>query len=125
MPSVYMPKKPVDSTQQILTLGGAGIGAAYGGPAGAATGGSLGGMVGGIASNQSQQPGGVSDSADQNAMQRRMMAQQDDNLKTLRDAVTALPQLPPEMRQEYARPVMTAYMAEAKQRGVNPWEGMS
>jgi hypothetical protein len=122
MPNVYMPKR--QQSGQGLGLIGMGVGAAFGGPAGAAAGQSLGSTIGGMAnSNQPQQPMQVATN-DQNAMQRRMAANQDDHLQALRDAYTSLPQLPPDAQQEYARPIMTAYVAEAKKRGVNPWEGV-
>lgn len=117
-------RKPNNQLGQLLTIGGMAAGAALGGPAGAATGGSLGGMIGGLqAQNQSAGPAQVGRQND-SAMQRRMLANQEDRLQALREATLALPQLPPEMRQEYAKPLLTAYTAEAKSRGVNPWEGM-
>lgn len=50
------------------------------------------------------------------AMSRRV--QSNDTLKQLRDAQSAVTQLPPEQQQQYAAPINQAYAMEAKRRGI-------
>jgi hypothetical protein len=57
----------------------------------------------------------------ENAMQRRMMAKSGDSFQQLREAVSAVPQLPDELRREYARPLLQAYSSEAQKRGIDPF----
>lgn len=100
-------------------IAGAALGFALGGPAGAGLGMQLGGALGNQmnpaqASSVQQGPGGVATDSPQ-AMQRReahKTAQQD--LGTLENGLRSLSQLPPELQQEYAKPLMGAYMMAKK-----------
>jgi hypothetical protein len=109
-------------------VGGGIVGGIAGGPAGAiagaSAGSSLGGTLGGMvdpakAATQSggEQVGGV-ESADQNAMERRLGKSQQDRLAVLRQSEAALAQLPKELREEYAAPIVAATMQEEKRRAM-------
>lgn len=131
---VYMPKKQESNAMgRLLQVGGLALGAYN--PAlfgagttmlgGAAAGGGIGGMAAGLVSNnQPQGPAPVS--APESSMQRRMQAKSSDPLETLRQGALAVsdPNVNPDARAEYAKPVLTAYMAEAKKRGLqDPFKG--
>ncbi len=114
---VYMPqKKKDDGLGKALTLGGAVVGGvAGGGPAGAMAGANAGQMAGGlVASNQGAPPQAVATT--ENPMARRV--QSNDTLMQLRDAQSAVAQLPPEQQSQYANPINQAYAMEAKRRGM-------
>jgi phage tail tape-measure protein len=95
-------------------IAGGAIGSA-GGPAGtlagAAAGASLGGMIG----------EGLSPSkAASTAVERRLQSPgpqmiQSDNTSKLKQSIVALQQTPPEVRAEYSKPLVTAYMASVAQ----------
>src|SRR5688572_16329929 len=90
---------------QLIGTGlGAAAGFAIGGPAGAVTGAGLGGNVGGaVGSRLNPQTGDESKTLQTpgDAISRRLSSMQGDNLTALRDAAFSLPQLPPEMQQQY------------------------
>jgi hypothetical protein len=95
-------------------------GAAMGG---AASGGSLGGMIGG-AFGQST-PGATRESFDKqpvetsdSAMSRKLEAARQERLAVLRQAEAALPQLDPELRRQYAQPIIEATMAEERRKAM-------
>jgi len=112
----------------VLGAIGGGIAGLAGGPAGvitgASAGASLGGTVGGMvdpakAATQSggEQVGGV-EPVDQSAMARRLGKSQQDRLAVLRQSEAALAQLPKELREEYAAPIVAATMQEEKRRAM-------
>ena len=124
MSSVMMPKKKEEGAglSSLLQLGGMAIGGLAGGPGGAAIGSQLGGLAGGMMSKAPEQgPQGVD-----SPMSRRFQAKQTDPMQALKEGALALhsPGIDPELKKQYARPVMTAYMQAAKQKGLqNPFEG--
>lgn len=104
------------------TLAGGVAGFALGGPAGAGLGSQLGGAAGGVAgavaSNGGQGGGGSVPVNTDSAMQRRLAANSNDSLTQLREAQTALAQLPdPNLRKQYAAPLVQAEQA-LRQRGM-------
>jgi hypothetical protein len=112
----------------VLGAIGGGLAGLAGGPAGvitgASAGASLGGTVGGMvdpakAATQSggEQVGGV-EPVDQSAMARRLGKSQQDRLAVLRQSEAALAQLPKELREEYAAPIVAATMQEEKRRAM-------
>lgn len=115
---------------KFLQVGGAVVGGIAGGIAGgpmgamggASTGASLGSTIGGVV--DPARPGEViqketitTDQPD-NAMNRRLAQSKEDRLVTLRNAEAALGQLPKELQQQYASPIVSATMAEEKRRAM-------
>lgn len=111
-------------------LAGAAIGGllgAAGGPGaalgGAGAGASLGGLVGGMfgKSEAPEVKETVSPQAveiDDSAMTRRLAGQRQDRLAILQQAEAALQQLPKELRQEYASPIVQATMMEERRKAM-------
>jgi hypothetical protein len=125
MAQVIVPqKKKNEGLSEILTLGGAAGGAMLGGPGGAMAGASLGASLGGvggslISQNQPQGTAGVPGAPSQSmAMQRRSQQLGTDNLMALTQAEKQLPNLPEDLRQQYAPAIIQARMLEQKQRGL-------
>lgn len=127
MAQVLMPQKKNNDSELFQLAGGiAGgiLGTGVGGPgAGTAAGAALGSQLGGTAGNlltqtpsQGQSPsiGGEGQAA---AMARRQQQMSQDNLATLKQAEGQLPQLPEELRQQYAPAIVQARMMEEKKRG--------
>jgi hypothetical protein len=116
MANVYVPQKK-SQAGSLFGLAGTVVGSIYGGPAGGAIGGQIGGMIGGAG----DKPGPQAISTEANAMQRRQLAKQGDTFQHMRDAVDSFNSLPDDMRKEYARPVLSTYVAEAQKRGIDPF----
>jgi hypothetical protein len=92
-------------------IGGASAGASLGGSIGGAVDpATAGGRSGGGQAGYVQQ--------DESAMQRRLGKSQEDRLAVLRQSEAALAQLPKELREEYAAPIVAATMAEEKKRAM-------
>ena len=110
-----MQRRQDNSFGKALTIGGAVVGGVYGGPSGAIAGAGAGQMAGGVLTPDKAPPPQPIQTAD-TSMSRRV--QSDDTLKQLRDAQTAVAQLPPEQQDMYAPPINQAYSMEAKRRGI-------
>lgn len=110
-------------------LQGAGTGAMIGSAVpgiGTAIGAGIGAALGGGASyamenakktedtpDQREAPQQIDDKGDGGAMGRRLeQLNSTSRLSQLRDSIGAIPQLPPEQRQQYAEPLMKGYMQE-------------
>ncbi len=118
MAQVNMPQRTND-TNQLLTLGGGVTGALLGGPSGALMGASAGQTAGGLI-NSGQIPAQTVESSGQaEAMARRQQQLAQDNLNTLKQAQAALPQLPENVRQQYAPAIIKARMMEEQSRGMS------
>lgn len=103
-------------------LGGA-IGLGLGGPAGAAQGFGIGSGIGGAAdqlgaSAQSKAPSSAPIETDQTAVGRRIKSISGDDLNVLKEGILALPEAPPEIRAQYAEPLLMAFESERKKRGI-------
>lgn len=110
---------------KLFTLGGAVAGGIMGGPAGIATGASLGQMAGGMLTPEQKQKQSGQLPTD-TAMARRMEARNMDAFEGLRQGAMSMyqPGVPDEVKAQVARPLMSAYMSAAKQKGINnPFEG--
>lgn len=114
MAEIFMPKRPKNSSGNLLALAGAGAGAAFGGPVGAGIGMQAGGMVGGMMdANKSQGPAQVQSSA----MSRRMTQLDQSPQRQLRESINSLQYIDdPVQRAELAQPLMQAAQL-AKQKG--------
>jgi hypothetical protein len=108
-------------------IAGGVIGGIGGGPGGAiggaAAGSSLGGTVGGMidpgeAAKESSTPQAQAVDVEENAMQRRLGEAKQNRLAILRNAESALAQLPQQLREEYAGPIIQATMAEEKRKAM-------
>lgn len=108
------PQRKSDGLNELLTIGGGVLGAAYGGPSGAIAGAGAGQMAGGILNppQQDQQP--VEAGSESSAMQRRLTSQTQDNLGILQKSEAALPSLPESLRQQYAPAIIRARMLAQK-----------
>ncbi len=102
-------------------------GVAGGGPAGAiggaAGGSSVGGTIGrmidpGEAAKEESTPQAQAVEVEENAMQRRLGEAKQNRLAILRNAESALAQLPQQLREEYAGPIIQATMAEEKRKAM-------
>lgn len=114
MPQVISPQPQPSGLSSILPLAGMAIGS-FGGPGGAAAGSTIGSVAGGMVdpTRQSQQLP-TSGNSEADAMARR--SQQQDPLTTLKQAEAVLPNLPENIRQQYAPAITQArVMAEQKQ----------
>jgi hypothetical protein len=122
MAQVIVPQKQKNQgLSEILTLGGAGVGAVLGGPGGALAGASLGSTLGGTAGSYINQnePQGTAGAPSQNmAMQRRSQQLGTDNLAALKQAEMQLPKLPEDLRQQYTPAIVQARMLEQQKRGM-------
>jgi hypothetical protein len=110
-------KQPKESAiNRMLPLAGMAAGAAIGGPAGAGIGGSVGSAIQGMNQPKINEP--VQVAQDPNAIQRRLQSAQEDKLEVLRAGAMALtdPSVPPEVRQEAAKPILTAFQLERNMR---------
>jgi hypothetical protein len=108
-------------------IAGGVVGGIYGGPggamAGASAGSSLGGTVGGMidpgeAAKEGSTPQAQAVDVEENAMQRRLGEAKQNRLAILRNAESALAQLPQQLREEYAGPIIQATMAEEKRKAM-------
>jgi uncharacterized protein YcfJ len=108
-------------------IAGGVVGGIYGGPggamAGASAGSSLGGTVGGMidpgeAAKEGSTPQAQAVDVEENAMQRRLGEAKQNRLAILRNAESALAQLPQQLREEYAGPIIQATMAEEKRKSM-------
>ena len=108
-------------------IAGGVIGGVAGGPAGAiggaAGGSSVGGTIGGMidpgeAAKESSTPQAQAVDVEENAMQRRLGEAKQNRLAILRNAESALAQLPQQLREEYAGPIIQATMAEEKRKAM-------
>jgi hypothetical protein len=108
-------------------IAGGVVGGIYGGPggamAGASAGSSLGGTVGGMidpgeAAKEGSTPQAQALEVEENAMQRRLGEAKQNRLAILRNAESALAQLPQQLREEYAGPIIQATMAEEKRKAM-------
>jgi uncharacterized protein YcfJ len=108
-------------------IAGGVVGGIYGGPggamAGASAGSSLGGTVGGMidpgeAAKEGSTPQAQAVDVEENAMQRRLGEAKQNRLVVLRNAESALAQLPQQLREEYAGPIIQATMAEEKRKAM-------
>jgi hypothetical protein len=118
MAQVIRPQNQNNDLSNLLTIGGAVIGAGSG-PGGAAAGAGLGQMAGGIM--QPQQPpqqNPESGGGQASAMARRQQQMSQDNLATLKQAEAALPSLPEGLRQQYSPAIIRARMMEQQNRGM-------
>lgn len=118
-----------DFVGDVLPIAGAiagsvvpGVGTALGANAGAIAGGMAGAGAGNLAGGAVKSVNKAFSGPDREAaapapaespMSRRMAATGDDTFTQLRNAATALPELPPEMRQMYAEPIFAALKAGA------------
>jgi hypothetical protein len=136
MPQIQAIKKRISQTpgeeskaSKYGALGGAAVGGLLGlkagSPvAGAAAGSSLGGLVGGMFGEPT--PGTRSEqfeiqpmeTSGDNAMARKLASARQDRLALLRQAEASLPQLPPELREQYADTIVRATMEEEKRRAM-------
>ena len=108
-------------------IAGGVVGGIYGGPggamAGASAGSSLGGTIGGMidpgeAAKEGSTPQAQAVDVEENAMQRRLGEAKQNRLVVLRNAESALAQLPQQLREEYAGPIIQATMAEEKRKAM-------
>lgn len=119
MSQVMMPQKK-NNSGMFSTLGaiGGGILGAAGGPAGiaagATAGASLGGMAGGILSPEKPGPQAVQTTP----MQRRMAQIENDPLRQLQQANSALASAPPPVQAEAAPAIQKALLLEQQRRGL-------
>lgn len=100
-------------------IGGGPAGAIGGATAGAGLGGMIGGAVDPAKPGEVEQPKSFG-SVDQpdSAMGRRLAQAKEDRLVTLKKAEAALAQLPKELQEQYASPIVSATMAEEKRRAM-------
>jgi hypothetical protein len=136
MPQIQAIKKRISQTpgeeskaSKYGTLGGAAIGGLVGMKAGsplagASAGGTLGGWIGGMfgqptAGTRSEQfeiqP---METSGDSAMSRKLASARQDRLAVLRQAESSLPQLPQELRDQYADTIVRATMEEEKRRAM-------
>ena len=114
MQQVRMPQRQ-NSGNALTAVGAIAGGIAGGGNPGAiAQGAGYGSTAGSLLGQTSRTPAAVQPAG--NAMSRRLSSMQDDRL--LKEGQNALAQLPPDLRKEYEKPIMTAAMLEARQRGI-------
>ena len=124
MANISFKPKPQDGGgigSAIGGLTGAALGFFAGGPAGASLGMSLGSgagkaaeVIGGIGGQkQETMPIETNDSA----IGRRIAAVNGDNLQVLKEGILALPEAPPEIRAQFAEPLLSAFQAERQKRG--------
>jgi len=117
MVGIRMPRKETNS--RAFQAAGAAVGAVAGGGPGAMAGANVGGSVAGMVKGPGVSP--VDTASHDSAMSRRMAASQDDHIQKLRESIFALPEMPEEIRKEYAKPLVTAYY---KATGKLPSSGM-
>jgi uncharacterized protein YcfJ len=99
--------------------GGGPAGAMAGASAGSSLGGTIGGMIDpGEAAKESSTPQAQAVDVEENAMQRRLGEAKQNRLAVLRNAESALAQLPQQLREEYAGPIIQATMAEEKRKAM-------
>lgn len=129
MSAKYMVPQKKDNLSMPLKIAGMAGGAMAGGLPGAMAGAQLGQAAGGMINNprdpnNALNVGMAGAGTVSTAMNRRAQALEGDSFETLKQSIQAVPQLPPEVRTEVARPLLQAYVTEARTRGRNPWEGM-
>jgi len=120
MPQIYSPQVKHPSIGQDLSNIGTLIGAyVTGSPQGAMAGSSAGNMIGNFFESDKgprNTPMVPVRSAEANAMSRRGEQLSQDNLTTLASAESYLPQLPEDLRQQYAPAIIQARMLEEQRR---------
>ena len=110
MSSINIPKRPAGNSGQMMSLLGAGAGAALGGPAGAGLGMQAGGMLG-AGQQQPQGPGAVEASA----LSRRQAELDNSPQMQIRNSIDSLKYIEdPQQRMELAKPLIQAEMASRK-----------
>lgn len=113
--------------QTVGMVGGGVVGGiagnAPGAMAGAAAGANLGGTIGGLvdpakAGTVKETPVAPTVETGDSAMSRKLEAARQERLAILKQAEAALPQLDPELRRQYAQPIIEATMAEERRKAM-------
>ena len=110
MAGVFVPKRPQNNNSALLSLAGAGAGAALGGPAGAG----LGMQTGGLLGAQNQVPTGPA-AVETSAISRRLSQLEQSPLRQIRDSIDSLKFIEdPAQKMELAKPLVMAEMQAKK-----------
>lgn len=125
MSQVMQPEKKKNVLSQILPIAGAAVGTIYGGPAGGLKGYGTGSAVSGGIESVTDKNQGQTIQADQNPMNRRMNQIQEDPTNTLREAKQSLAYMPPDIQQQYQKPIDDAYALALEQNRRNKERGMA
>lgn len=110
----FQPAQKGGGLTKTLTIGGGIAGAFYGNPL---VGASAGNMAGGLVESQ-KQPMQLGGSGQLAAMARMQQQRSQDNLASLKQAESSLPQLPESLRQAYSEPIIKARMLAERERGI-------
>lgn len=132
MAMVSMPRKKTG--MEFLPMAGQVVGAAAaseGGPAAMMAGSQVGGQAGGMAKGFIDMGTGdaakqdAMDKQGQNAVQRRMSQIESDPVYNLAQAKSALQALPPDVQQQYQKPIDDAYQMAIARAKANQQRGMA